>query len=216
MNEWKYDKLSFWGVVKNIAGGYNFYRVTFCIKNHRINTWSYQLLVWLISYVFWHLFLKTVKIVKQYYIFTQRLRVTWYKVLNKHYVSIHMCICIGGIHKPCGHYRGRGIYQMSILLHKPYLVKLSTKGGKVSKCPKICPHGLWMNPCNGRVARDICVTCYDYYTRYYYYVKNALASIVFFELPIPHGKLMAIPLMICTEKLRFVLKVSWKKHRHQL
>ena len=27
---------------------------------------------------------------------------------------------IGDIHKPCGHGRGRGVYQMSILLHKPY------------------------------------------------------------------------------------------------
>ena len=32
---------------------------------------------------------------------------------------------------------GRGVCQMSILLHKPYLVKLSTKGGGGSKMPKI-------------------------------------------------------------------------------
>ena len=40
---------------------------------------------------------------------------------------------IGGIHKPCGHDRGRGVFQMSILLHKPYLVKWSTKGEGGSK-----------------------------------------------------------------------------------
>ena len=33
-------------------------------------------------------------------------------------------------HKPCEHGRGGG-NQMSILPHKPYLVKLSTKGGGV-------------------------------------------------------------------------------------
>ena len=46
---------------------------------------------------------------------------------------------LGGIHKPCG-WTWQGGCQMSILLHKPYLVKLSTKGSK--KCPKICPHGI--------------------------------------------------------------------------
>ena len=35
---------------------------------------------------------------------------------------------------------GGGANQMSILQHKPYLVKLSTKGGQ--KYPKQCPHGL--------------------------------------------------------------------------
>ena len=33
---------------------------------------------------------------------------------------------------------------MSILLHKIYLVKWSTKGLGGSKCPKNYPHGLWM------------------------------------------------------------------------
>ena len=40
----------------------------------------------------------------------------------------------------------RGVCQMSILLHKPYLVKWSTKGGGGQKCSKICPHGLWTTP----------------------------------------------------------------------
>ena len=34
---------------------------------------------------------------------------------------------LGGIHKPCGHGRGEGVCQMSILLHKPYRIKWSTK-----------------------------------------------------------------------------------------
>ena len=66
---------------------------------------------------------------------------------------------------------GEGVSQMSMLLHKPYLVKWSTKGGggsKISKktvhmvygcpfnmksiyvfkkSPNFCPHGLWMTPC---------------------------------------------------------------------
>ena len=41
---------------------------------------------------------------------------------------------------------GEGGCQMSILLHKPYLVKWSTKGEGGQKCLKICPHGLWMTP----------------------------------------------------------------------
>ena len=40
----------------------------------------------------------------------------------------------------------RGVCQMSILLHKPYLVKWPTKGEGGQKCPKNCPHGLWMVP----------------------------------------------------------------------
>ena len=32
-----------------------------------------------------------------------------------------------GIYKPCGHSRGKGVCQKSILLHKPYFVKWSTK-----------------------------------------------------------------------------------------
>ena len=38
---------------------------------------------------------------------------------------------------------------MTILLHKPYLVKVTTKG--VSKIPKIWPRGLWMTPLSGVV-----------------------------------------------------------------
>ena len=42
----------------------------------------------------------------------------------------------GGIHKSCGHGRGRGVSQMSMLLHKPNLVKWSTKRGRGSKMSK--------------------------------------------------------------------------------
>ena len=35
---------------------------------------------------------------------------------------------------------------MSILIHKPYMVKWSTEGEGAKKYPKNCPHGLWMNP----------------------------------------------------------------------
>ena len=42
---------------------------------------------------------------------------------------------------------GGGVSQMSMLLHKSYLVKWSTKGGGGGqKSPKNCPHGLWMPP----------------------------------------------------------------------
>ena len=37
---------------------------------------------------------------------------------------------------------GGGGYQMSILLHKPHYVKLSTKRVGRSTYPKICPRGL--------------------------------------------------------------------------
>ena len=36
--------------------------------------------------------------------------------------------------------------QISMLLHKPYLVKWSMKGEGSQKSPKNCPHGLWMPP----------------------------------------------------------------------
>ena len=35
---------------------------------------------------------------------------------------------------------------MSILLHKPYLVKVTTKGGGDQKYLKIWPRGLWIAP----------------------------------------------------------------------
>ena len=44
-------------------------------------------------------------------------------------VSFSHCVWLGGIHKPCGHGRGEGVSQISMLQHKPYLVKWSTKGG---------------------------------------------------------------------------------------
>ena len=45
----------------------------------------------------------------------------------------------GVIHKPRGQLRGRGFGQISILLHKPYFVKVTTKeeGGGGVKIPKI-------------------------------------------------------------------------------
>ena len=41
---------------------------------------------------------------------------------------------------------GGGVSKMTTLLHKPYLVKISTKGGGVSKNPKIWPRVLWIPP----------------------------------------------------------------------
>ena len=35
---------------------------------------------------------------------------------------------------------------MTILLNKPYLVKVTTKGEEGQKYPKIWPRGLWMTP----------------------------------------------------------------------
>ena len=52
---------------------------------------------------------------------------------------------LGVIHKPRGH-GGGGVSQMSVLLHELYSVKWSTKGEVGQKCPKNCPHGLWMVP----------------------------------------------------------------------
>ena len=47
-------------------------------------------------------------------------------------MTVHIILscenAVGSIHKPCGHGRGRGVSQMSMLLHKSYLVKWSTKG----------------------------------------------------------------------------------------
>ena len=41
---------------------------------------------------------------------------------------------------------GGGVSQMTILLHKPYLVKVTTKGERGLKYPKNWPRGLWMTP----------------------------------------------------------------------
>ena len=50
-----------------------------------------------------------------------------------HFVDVLLWV----IHKPFGQLRGRGFSLMTILLHKPYLVKVTTKGGgggsKISK-----------------------------------------------------------------------------------
>ena len=47
---------------------------------------------------------------------------------------------------------GRGVCQMSILLHKHYIVKWSTKGERGPKSQNFCPHVLWMTPCYERFA----------------------------------------------------------------
>ena len=47
-------------------------------------------------------------------------------------------ISYGDIHKPRGQLRGEGgVSQMTILLHKPYLVKVTIKGGGGQKYPKM-------------------------------------------------------------------------------
>ena len=46
-----------------------------------------------------------------------------------------------GIHKPCGHGRRFANSQMSISLHKSYLVNYPEGGGNQK-----CPHGIWMAP----------------------------------------------------------------------
>ena len=46
---------------------------------------------------------------------------------------------------------------MSILLHKPYKVKVSTKGEGGQKSPYFCPHGLWMAPKYVRSIGKMCV-----------------------------------------------------------
>ena len=56
-----------------------------------------------------------------------------------------MNIMVGVIHKPRGQLRGRGISKMTILLHKPYLVKLTMKWEGVKNTQKL-PRGLWMTP----------------------------------------------------------------------
>lgn len=43
----------------------------------------------------------------------------------------------GVIHKPRGQLRGDGISQMTILLHTPYLIKVTTKGGEGQNTQKI-------------------------------------------------------------------------------
>ena len=55
----------------------------------------------------------------------------------------------GGIHKPCGHGGGRdgGVCQMSILLHKLYQVKWSTKEEGGQKRPNLC-QGIFMKQKN--------------------------------------------------------------------
>ena len=55
-------------------------------------------------------------------------------------------ILLGTVYKPCRKVRGRGVAQMSTLLNKSYLVKVSTKGEGGQKCPKFCLRGLYTAP----------------------------------------------------------------------
>ena len=48
--------------------------------------------------------------------------------LEVQYLFLNIKILIGVIHIPRGQMRGEGVSQMTILLHKPYLVKVTTKG----------------------------------------------------------------------------------------
>ena len=58
-------------------------------------------------------------------------QVTSIFTLNVTRISMYLNV---NIHKPCVHGRREGISQMSISLHKPYLVKWSTKGRECQKC----------------------------------------------------------------------------------
>ena len=47
-------------------------------------------------------------------------------------------VCSKGVtHKPRGQLKGEGVSQMTILLHKPYLVKVITKGEGVKNTKKL-------------------------------------------------------------------------------
>ena len=62
------------------------------------------------------------------------------------HMSIRTTVTLAGIHKPCGHDRGRGLPMVLITTFISLIKKVSTKWGGGHKCPKICPHGLWMTP----------------------------------------------------------------------
>ena len=52
------------------------------------------------------------------------------------FTFLESAYCLGGIHKPRGQLRGVGVSQMTILLLKPYFVKVTKKGGGGSIIPK--------------------------------------------------------------------------------
>ena len=58
----------------------------------------------------------------------------------------HNHIFVGDIHKPREQFKRRGVSQITILLDKSYLVKVTTKGEGSQKCPKNWPHDLWTTP----------------------------------------------------------------------
>ena len=58
--------------------------------------------------------------------------------------SIRDCRVYGTVYKPRRHLRG--VAQISTLLNKSYLVKLSTKGEGGQKYPKFCLRGLYTAP----------------------------------------------------------------------
>ena len=73
--------------------------------------------------------------------------------LTKHPTQTHIrpalkffgpTFCKRDMHKPCEHLRGRGVNQMTILLQKPFLINVTTKGEGGQKYPKFWPRGLWM------------------------------------------------------------------------
>ena len=49
-------------------------------------------------------------------------------IIDAYCYPIFEGVILGVIHKPCGHCRESGGLPMSVLLHKAYLVKYSTKG----------------------------------------------------------------------------------------
>ena len=53
---------------------------------------------------------------------------------------------LGTVYKPRRQVKGEGVAQMSTLLNKNYLVKVSTKGEGGQKCPKFCLRGLYTAP----------------------------------------------------------------------
>ena len=54
-------------------------------------------------------------------------------------------IPLGGIHEPRGQQRGRGVSQITTLLHKTLFSKSVHEVEGSHKYPKLCPCGLWIN-----------------------------------------------------------------------
>ena len=67
--------------------------------------------------------------------------------------------CVGTVYKPRRQVRGR-VAQMSTLLNKSYLVKVSTKGEGGQKCSKFCLRGLYIAPKRGSGNSFFMASCY--------------------------------------------------------